>query len=88
MNNASLLNSLRLKPTEWDSRNKEERQADQANLHLLAQAPVLEVFLRWLVWQKGRARSPVDLTQINWQETALVNKGRADFITEIANLLQ
>ena len=83
MNNAEWLNSLRL--NRWDREDPAQRLEDKETLARLAQCPDLEPLLRFLAKQKALATFPVDPTQANWQETALINRGRCDLITEIAN---
>jgi len=85
MNNSSLISNLLLRPTEWDKRDKTQREVDKEMFHSLGQNQALSVLLRYLEWQKGQALSPVDLTNPNWREIALVNKGRVELIIEIAN---
>ena len=54
----------------------------------LAQSPDLEVFLRWLEWQRDQALSLDFLTTIKWEERALINRGKIELINDIASQLK
>lgn len=87
--NSNLISNLRWpKRKEWDHRSPEQRAQDKEAMARLAQSPDLEVFLRWLEWQRDQALSPDFLTTIKWEERALINRGKIELINDIASQLK
>lgn len=87
--NVQKLNNLRLLQRKgWSDRNPEERSQDRESLLRLGQNPDLLVLLRFLEFQKAQATSPLDPTQTNWQQIALINLGKVQLIDDIARIMQ
>ena len=87
--NSNLISNLRWpKRKEWDHRSPEQRAQDKEAMARLAQSPDLEVFLRWLEWQRDQALSLDFQTTIKWEERALINRGKIELINDIASQLK